>query len=310
MSKAAFQIYFCGPALESGQMDVKELAPALLGIGSLIEESNRVINGNKSTVSIKVVNFKDGSFGISLELVQTICTQFINAFSSEKATAAANILTFLGVGGVGSISIYGLIKLLKNLKNRKLDDVKKLQDGNIEIIIKEQNIIITPEVFSLYQDIKVRKEMESIVKPLIKEGIDSINFKYNKEIVESIDKKELPYFEMPEIEDKEIDEDVFVATYSIQSLSFKEDNKWKLSDGTNVFYVTISDKNYLDKIDKNLVSFSKGDRLKVKLKIKNYETLSGLKTDYEVLEIINHAKPPSQLPLILKTRPKKEEDSN
>jgi hypothetical protein len=311
MSKANFQIYYTGEDLESGQMDVKELAPALLAIGNLIEESNRVLNGDKASVTVKVTAFKDGSFGVDFELLQKLSTSFTNFFNSDPVTAAATLLSFLGISG-GGIT-FGLVKFLKYIKNRNIDNVIKLQDGNIEVVVQDQKVVISSEVLSLYQDIKVRKEVENTVRPLGRKGIDSIKFKHGKDLVGAIEEKELSYFDMPEIEDKEIEvkeasESEFIATFSIQNLSFKEDNKWKLSDGTNTFFVTILDKSYLDKIDKNLVSFLKGDRLKVKLRVKNFETSSGLKTDYEVLEIIEHTKPPTQLPLFSNKGTDRKED--
>ncbi len=292
-SNATFQIYFRGAAVESGQMDVKELAPALLSIGSLIEETNRVLNGEKSTVSVKVVNFRDGSFGISLDVTQRVLTDLVNVFTNDHITAAANLTSLLGVGAL--VGGYSLFKLLRRLNKRIPDDVVTLEDGNIELVVKELKVTVPPEVFNLYKDTKVREEVENVVKPLSKDGIDFIDFKYDNEISETIKKDELSCFEISETESEKINEDVFTATYSIQSLSFKKGSKWKLSDGTNSIFVTILDNEYLEKIEGNLVSFSKGDRLKVKLRIKNYENTKGLKTDYEVLKILDHTKPPTQI---------------
>jgi len=54
MSMASFSVAFCGSALDKGTMDVRELAPSLLAFGALLEESNRVLNGNAAAVSVKV----------------------------------------------------------------------------------------------------------------------------------------------------------------------------------------------------------------------------------------------------------------
>ncbi len=88
MSTVQFQIFYSGPDLESGKMDVRELAPALLAIGGLLEESNRVLNGERSSVSVKVNRFEDGSFGINFEVIQNIKDQVIALFSGQEVTAA------------------------------------------------------------------------------------------------------------------------------------------------------------------------------------------------------------------------------
>lgn len=90
-------------------------------------------------------------------------------------------------------------------------------------------------------------------------------------------------------------EDKRIAVFSIHSLSFKEDNKWRLSDGTNTFFVTIRDDGFLRKVNENLVSFAKGDILKVNLLVRTWSVQDGIKTDYEVLEVLDHKSAAKQL---------------
>ena len=85
---------------------------------------------------------------------------------------------------------------------------------------------------------------------------------------------------------------------SIVSVVFKEDNKWRLSDGNNVFSVTISDVQFLEQIDEGAVSFSKKDILVCEMRTVQWETNSGLLTEYEVVKIIEHRQG-RQLPLLI-----------
>lgn len=60
-----FRIVYDGPALETHEMNVRDLAPALLSLSDALEEAGKTLYGNKTVVSVKVnASFKAGSFGI------------------------------------------------------------------------------------------------------------------------------------------------------------------------------------------------------------------------------------------------------
>ena len=78
---------------------------------------------------------------------------------------------------------------------------------------------------------------------------------------------------------------------SIVALSFKEENKWRLTDGDNQFYVKIQDEDFWNKVDTNEIVFAKGDRVKVDLLVRQLEKESGnLQTEYTALKILDHVK--------------------
>ncbi|MDR2437318.1 MAG: hypothetical protein LBD17_04545 [Endomicrobium sp.] len=76
--------------------------------------------------------------------------------------------------------------------------------------------------------------------------------------------------------------------FSPVAISFKEDNKWRLNDGISTVNVSIKDIEFINKIKQNLIAFSIGDIPKCKVKITQKQTAEGLKTEYEILKVLNH----------------------
>ncbi|MFH1620779.1 MAG: hypothetical protein ABIB04_01705 [Patescibacteria group bacterium] len=57
----SFRISYDGPALASHEMDVRELAPALLAIGGIFEEANKELNGERVKVAVNMKAVEPGS---------------------------------------------------------------------------------------------------------------------------------------------------------------------------------------------------------------------------------------------------------
>lgn len=94
-----FRIVYDGPALETHEMNVRDLAPALLSLSDALEEAGKTLYGNKTVVSVKVnASFKAGSFGIDLVASSTSWfKQAVDFLSGDSATAAANLIAFIGL---------------------------------------------------------------------------------------------------------------------------------------------------------------------------------------------------------------------
>src|SRR5688572_13132490 len=85
-------VAYDGPALADGSMDVRDLAPALLALGELLQSANRVLNEDKATLAVKVqADFKTGSFDIGIGLFQSIGTQLMAILHSDGVRSAREI---------------------------------------------------------------------------------------------------------------------------------------------------------------------------------------------------------------------------
>ncbi len=293
--KIQFKIAYDGPLLQDHSIDVKEFAPALLALGQLFEESNRLLNDYRASINLHIKAHEAGSFESLLELIQHPASQNIIAFfSGNEVTAADNILSI--IFGGGSVA-GGLFWLIKKLKGGMVDRVEETSQGMVRLEFQNETIEIPAALLRLYQDIGVRQAAQGVVKPLLREGVDSFAVKYQKTTIETVTKEEAVYYQVPPLEDEKVTETEQRAAYSIISLAFKEDNKWRLFDGNATIHALVKDEEFLRKVEGNLIAFSKGDILICLVKTIQYRNISGLRTEYEVLQVLEHRPAARQLPL-------------
>src|SRR4051794_19513081 len=99
-----FELTFDGPALATGRMPVRELAPALLALGDLFHEAHVISAPTEAPVELEVrAAPRRGSFEVSLYLSTS---DVVNLLTSSEAVAAGTIITLVG-------GVVGLFKLIR-----------------------------------------------------------------------------------------------------------------------------------------------------------------------------------------------------
>ena len=296
-----FSIKYDGPALASHQMDVRELAPALIALSTLLEEANRTLYPDSAEVRVNVNgSFKGGSFGVDFVALQSITDQIVSIFAGPGATAAANLFAILS--GVGILGTGGLIGVIKWLRGRKPSSIR-IQDDKTIFELKFEEAIETFEVDlaagKLYQSRIVRQSLARVVKPLEIEGIDVFACGQDGATVAVVTKEEAQYFAVAasgaDVVSDATSEGVLLQ---IESAVFKDGNKWRFSDGSNSFFAEIADEAFRARIDSGDERFGKGDVLVVDLRRIQSITDTGLKSEY-IIDRVREHKAPLQMGLPL-----------
>ncbi|MDA1316903.1 MAG: hypothetical protein O3B87_02655 [bacterium] len=296
MNKAEFQILYDGPALQTNEMDVRDLAPALIAVGDLLQETNQIVYGDATKVQVNVKgSFKTGCFKVDFSLVQSIQDQLTTYFTSAEGITVVAIFALLGLNATNG---FGLFPFIQWLKNRDITKITKSgKKGMLIVEVDNEQKEVEEKVITAYQNINVRKALEIIVtNPLVKDGIDTFSIEYKKTTTTVI-KKEKEYYKLTGITEQLVEDQTIKTTLQAVMVSFAEGNKWKFSDGNNTFFANVKDEQFIKNVQEAKISFSKADALEVMLKKKAWMTENGLKTDYEIINVIKHFSASKQIQL-------------
>lgn len=304
MSDSNFSLIFNGSAVDNGEIDVKDLAPALMALGELIQSANAEINGERARIAVKLQATKKGSFEVDMTLVQSISEQatlLMDSLAGHKdGLAAAKDLAdiIFQVGATGVAAAGGFFGLIKWLRNRKPDRVET-KGGDTYIHIGDTHFVTNSHAVALAENLEVREQAKNFVAVLLKEGIDEISTRRAHKEKLTIKKNEAHYFDLPQIEEETLEDVEREMFLQIDSLSFREGNKWRMTDGGEPFYAVLEDVDFLNRIAKGEVSFSKNDYLHCLVHECQIRTVKGqLKKERKIIRVIEHKLGIKQLKLL------------
>lgn len=294
-SETHFRVTYDGPALQAHTMDVRELAPAMIAMADLLKAANAELYGDKADVRVAVrAGFKEGSFGIDMVFFQDMMTQLSDFFSGKEASATSNAIQIMsGIGITGG----GVIALLRWLRGRKIERIEQRQDI-AAIWTADEGIEVDLATLRLFKSRRVRLELRNVMRPMESDGIDSLFLTQGKSITQTILRNEIDCFTPPSDDDIPLsDTTASGVMLKIESVVFKDGNKWRFTDGTRSFFAAIEDDAFISRIDSGEERFGKADILVVDLRQLQFAIDGELKSEYRILRVHEH-RAPLQRPLI------------
>jgi hypothetical protein len=291
MAEHAFSVRYDGPAIDSGRIPVRDLAPALLALGDLFVDASVLTRPQQKPVGLSIEATSEGSFIVHLVLeAETAWDHVEELFASSGATALVNLWTL--VVGTGT----GLFAVIRKVKNKRITSQETVAPGRIRLTLEDGETFEVPaEVLGFFLNEPIRKKAREVVAPLTTPGVDRIEFRSMTAEGVSVEAVDVPAFDTPEIDAIPLSQYEADMTAAIASVAFTEGNKWRLTDGEHTFYAAIEDKQFLDRINDGVETFRKGDTLRCRMLVVQTERADGLHTEYHVVEVIKHT--PRQIQL-------------
>lgn len=290
------RVAYDGPDVEDGSMDVRDLAPALLAIGDLLQASNDELNGATASMSVQVrSDFKSGSFDIGLGLLVAGGTTALLAPFAEKLVTAKQIAECIGLIKSTGMTLLGLIKALGG---KKPDAVTPAGGSDVMVSVTGINHRVNVNVYKLYMNQAARKGASDAVRPLRdRAGITAFEVRDEAgKAIETIHRSDLDAFTFPSGESRLLSEGPLTTIYvEVLRAAFRPNLRWKVSDGASRFGVLITDKEFWRKVDAHELTFGRGERLKVTMKFTQRLIDGQIVSDYEIVEVLDIVPPMKQL---------------
>lgn len=298
-----FSVAYEGPSLDDHAMEVRDLAPALLALAQSVDRANALLNGDRASVSLQVKATEAGSFEIVLQMITQLLDGGRDLLAGQTVMSAVALQALL-FGGDNRVSALGLLKWLRG---RAVPPSSGLDvNGNITLSIDNLRLSVPPETVRLVTDRLLRGQLESIVEPVLKAGVDRFLVKKNDVMVESVEKDEaeaLQPLSVPVVGAPS------TSTMVLPRVILRPDTvrfaakrgRWRLTDGSQLRYYTIEDAAFLREVASGAEPIGARDSLICEVVIdQTLDAAGNLKTEHRIVDVLEHIRfAPSQGTLTL-----------
>ena len=286
VERLAFDLEYDGEALAAHEMDVRNLAPALLSAAALFRELNRLAHPGDPDVQVNIKATSEGSFLIQLALLYDHTVRVLASPQVEAQETAVMTLT-------GLLTL--LVTMIGLRKKRDRDgaphQVDDVSPGEVRITWPDGTTLEVPaEAWRLLDDPRVARPLADMVRPVGEPGIDTMRIKREGQVAAEVTTGDLPAFSEWSDSPREIlidtEREVFLT---IRGAFFDPRLKWRFNDGLNNFAAHITDPDFQARVEAG-EPFAKGDTLRCVLRTTQWRDTEGqLHTDVEVTRVLEHS---------------------
>ncbi len=263
-------IAYCGPKVDDGTMDAETLGAVLIAMNGLVNQANRLLNNDGSTVEVRVKSdFHKGSFEIMLALMQSLPEKVRSLFSAGYSVEQiAQFLDLLNNGKEAAVMVGGgLLWALKKVRGKKIEKAEE-KDGKVEVHTADDSFLVDRPVYYLLRDEKIRLKLADLLKPLENAGVERFEVRDGHgagNATMEVDGFEYEHIKGMQSDMVEEQVNTSVVTVTVEAVTFEGASKWKFNDGTAVFPAAMMDAEFLAMVTSGRIRLSPKDLLKVEI---------------------------------------------
>lgn len=280
-----FAIEYDGDALATHEMDVRDLAPALLSAADLFQTLNRLVHPTDREVQVSIRASEQGSFLVQLKVAYD---QYVS-FATNPGLVATE-----GLAGLIAI-VVGLIRFkAKRGHAGPPSTTEQIEDGMVMLTWSDGTVLIIPaDSVRLADNASVRRPLAAMVRPVERNGIDVVRLRQDGAVLGEVAKEDLPAFQSDgEYTNREVLSESDRETYlTIRNAPFDTGLRWRFSDGLGNFSAFVVDPLFNERIELRQEAFAKGDVLHCTLHTIQWRDHTGIHSDAEVTRVIEKVPP-------------------
>jgi hypothetical protein len=300
------------------EIDIFKLAPTLLALGELIQESNRELYPDGKEIGVNVKPFREGSFIVDLSMFpQSHLQQLLEFFTPHSLEQLKTLLEVIGLtaGGTTGATV-GAVKAIRFLRG-KPKTVEEIKPGEFRLTtIDDRSITVDRSVRTLLSNNSITQNIYKIYCGPLEEQplVDDVKtyLKEDEAAAVVVRRDELPSFREfvnppPEPIDpaETVKETVHNGVFlNPKRGAFGDDPKdWSFYRGEEIITATIKDKEFLRQYAEGEIRLNQADLLTVDLLEK--QKVKGTmvqKPTYEIAKVTSYVKGAHQEPLRLDSK--------
>lgn len=271
MEERIFSLRYDGAGISEG-LEPAAFSEALRGFTEFITTITEHQYGDAGQTTLKVHRLSQGS--LVLDVLQRLGDLTLN----DMIAATASVST----------EIRQAIDLLKHLRGQPPKSQERVSDNRVAVQNNSGNIaVFNNSTVNLVVNGDIGGSIERFAKPVQSGEASGFSLALDAEAVAQVSRSEAGSM-VSVAQDKALLESESELWLTATKVVLEGEANWTFSDGRRPFSAPVNDPDFLAGVNTGRERFGNGDRLLVRLKARQTQRGSKLRTQYEVVKVIRH----------------------